>query len=48
MNVMIMVMIENMMRRRIDEIIFWFMGRRIWIMIGILGNDIVMIGIILE
>ena len=43
---MIMVTIENMMRRRIDEIVFRFMGRRIRIMIGILRGDRMMIGVI--
>ena len=43
---MIMVTIENMMRRRIDEIVFRFMGRRIHIMIGILRGDRMMIGVI--
>ena len=37
-------MMVNMMRRRMDEIIFLFMGRRVWIMRGILRSDRTMIG----
>ena len=40
-----MRMIESMKRRRMDEIRFWFMGRRIWILMGILRKDRVKIGV---
>ena len=43
---MIMVTIESMMRRRIEEMIFRFMGRRIRIMTRILRGDRMMIGVI--
>ena len=40
-----MRMIESMKRRRMDEIGFQFMRRRIRILIGILRDDRMMIGV---
>ena len=40
-----MRMIESMKRRRMDEIGFRFMRRRIRILIGILRDDRMMIGV---
>ena len=42
---MVKRMIESMKRRRMDEIRFQFMGRRVRILIGILRDDRIMIGV---